>query len=473
MFPRLLFTLASCCSMTIEFAAAEDDGLRSAAALAQKYLDAEGDERRELAEELTEFDNRIDSVLRVLQRKAYETVEAGYLPDESFTVPELVEKHPDDLLFFHIPKSYRPDMPTGLIIFLHGGGGDSGRNFPHYALRPLGDDEDDSECSALGHLFDAAGLVAVGPSAPWNRRSWYRWCLRESDEYLADVILEFKSRFNIDADRVFLLGHSMGGFGAFHHVQRQPDRFAAVIAHAGSWNLGYWPVIRGTKLCFINGVKDAEKRPDGDGWYRWHYTDVAYARETDRILTEQKLDYVYYEHSQGHNLSHGKPYISRFLKDSSELRRDPYFPQIAVATPLGYSHYHAAPVRHNRWLTMNKLTPGKIEFDELVTNDEEDLAFDDWRLEHRKMRREGSALEGELLADNVIEIATQHVAKFTVWLHPKMIDVARPVRIVVNGETRFEDRLAPSLATALDSYTRRRDWGMIYPMKVSLELHDE
>src|SRR5262249_26622190 len=159
------------------------------------------------------------------------------------------------------------------IVFMHGGGAKTERNAPHYSIRPL-DDDDDPECNAMGQIFDEAGFVAVGPSAPWNRRSYYRWCLREADDYLADVLLECKRRFNIDADRVFLLGHSMGGFGAFHHVQRQPDRFAAVISHAGSWDLGYWPVIRGTRFCFINGIKDAEK---GE---RWHYTDIVYARET-------------------------------------------------------------------------------------------------------------------------------------------------------------------------------------------------
>jgi hypothetical protein len=262
----------------------------------------------------------------------------------------------------------------------------------------------------------------------------------------------------------------MGGFGAFHHVQRQPDRFAAVIAHAGSWDLGYWPVIRGTKLCFINGVLDAEKKPDGDGWYRWHYTDIVYARETDRLLTEQKLDYVFYEHPDGHDLCYGKPYIVKFLDEAKDLRRDPYYPHIAVATPLGYGWNYSFPARHNRWLTMNQLTPGKIEFDELTTNDRRGLAFDDWKMEHRKIDREGSALEAKNLGDNTIEVATQHVSRFTVWLHPQMVDVRQPVRVIVDGELSFEDRVLPSLVTALESYERRRDWGLCYPIKIVIDL---
>lgn len=445
--------------------------LAKAHRLSAEYLGTEDDDRRdELAQQLGEYDAISDTVIGRLRQRTHEPVKPGYYPEQNFSEPGLLEQHPDDLLYFHVPKAYRADRPCGLIIFMHGGGARSGRSWPGASIRPLDTDEDDDENSAMGHLFDAAGLIAVGPSAPWNRKSWYRWCLPEADEYLADVILECKHRFNIDADRVILLGHSMGGFGAFHHVQRHPDRFVAVIAHAGSWDLGHWPVIRGTKLCFINGVLDAERKPNGDGWYRWHFTDIAYARETDRLLRKQNLDYVFHEHPAGHDICYGKPYIARFLSASRDLRRDPYAPHIAVATPLGYSRYHSSPVRHNRWLTMNKLSAGKIEFDELVTNDDEDLAFDDWKLEHRKTQREGSALEAKNLGNNTIEVTTQHVTRFTVWLHPKMIDVSRPVRVIVDGETAFEGRVKPSLATALDSYQRRRDWGLIYPMQVVIDL---
>jgi hypothetical protein len=49
-----------------------------------------------------------------------------------------------------------------------------------------------------------------------------------------------------------------------------------------------------------------------------------------------------------------------------------------------------------------------------------------------------------------------------------MVDSAKPVMIVVNGKMRFAERVTPSLATALESYLRRRDWGLIYPMKVTI-----
>jgi hypothetical protein len=67
-------------------------------------------------------------------------------------------------------------------------------------------------------------------------------------------------------------------------------------------------------------------------------------------------------------------------------------------------------------------------------------------------------------------VTTQSVARFTVWLHPRMVDVAKPVTVVVDGKNRFAGKVQPSLITALESYGRRGDWGLIYPIKIAIDL---
>ena len=427
--------------------------------LAIEYLASEHDaDRRKLAAKLAEYDGDLDSVLQSLSTRSFEPVEPGYHPEEHFSVPKLLTKHPDDLLYFTVPKDYREDRSAGLIVFMHGGGNTSSRRAPRYSMNFPDEDEDESD--QLGDLFDASGMVAVGPSAPWDEESSYRWCLPESDDYLADVIHECKSRFNIDSERVFLIGHSMGGFGAYHHIQRQPDRFAGVVVNAGSWSLAHLPAMRGPRLCIVQGVHDAARGQ------RWHYTDIEYARWTDKLLSKEKLDYVYFEHEGEHGKGQGKPYIARFLKSNETLRRDPYFPHVVLASPVGFKRWYCFPVEHNRWLTLNEAVDGKLEYDELIDNDADD--FDDWRLKHRKSRREGASIDAVNRRDNTIVVTTRNVARFTVWLHPKMVDVRKPVTIVVNGRNRFTAKLKPSLATALESYLRRGDWGLIYPMKVEI-----
>jgi S-formylglutathione hydrolase FrmB len=437
----------------------------TATKFAQEWLAARNPaERKRVAAKLDEYAGGFEAVIQILSGRSFKSVKSGYLPEEHFSDSSLRQRHPDDLLYFVVPKSYRPERATGLIVFLHGGGSGTTRKAPRATLDfPTPDSPPDTHRS--GDMFAATGMITVGPSASWDTETAHRWCVADADQYLADVIEECKSRFNIDPDRVFLLGHSMGGFGAFHHVQRTPDRFAAVIANSGSWDRAYWPVIRGTPLCIVQGVHDA--RPG----VRWHYTDIAYGRWTDKLLTADGIEHTYLEHNGYHGISNGRPLIAKYLEAAKDLRRDPYFPHIVLASPVGYGSSYCFPIEHNRWLTLNEATKGDLVYDEMRVHS--DGSFSEWTLEHRTRTHPGSAIEAINRGDNLIEVSTQNVAKLTVWLHPRMIDVAKPVAIVVNGKTRFNGTLTPSLVTALESFERRRDWGLVYPMKVEIPVGRE
>jgi pimeloyl-ACP methyl ester carboxylesterase len=251
-------------SVLLPASRAESLQFEDAVAASRDYLQSnDNEERAELRKRLSAYQGPIEPVLTRLRERTYNRVEPGYHYEKSFSIPALRDKHPDDLLYFNVPPNYSPKQATGLIVFMHGGGATSSRRAPRVFLNYPDERTDESDTNQLGNLFNATGMIAVGPSAPWDEESYYRWCLRESDEYLADVIRECKSRFNIDADRVFLMGHSMGGFGSYHHAWRQPDRFAAIIVHAGSWALGYPQAIRGTPLCIVQGVNDARA---GERW---------------------------------------------------------------------------------------------------------------------------------------------------------------------------------------------------------------
>ncbi len=430
--------------------------------LCRDYLASEDETvRNQFAVKLAEYRGEIQPVLDELSRQSFEPVKTGYLPARHFSVEPLNRKHPEDLLYFTVPKSYQPQQATGLIVFMHGGGKTSSRKAPRVFMNfPEPGDEDSNQ---LGDLFEATGMIAVGPSALWNQNSSARWCVQDSDEYLSDVITECKTRFNIDPDRVFLVGHSMGGFGAYHHAQRQPDRFAAVIVSAGSWSSAYLPMLRGTPLCIIQGVNDA--RP-GE---RWHYTDVEYARWTDKLLAAKQIEHTYFEHEGKHGVRFGREYLAKFLQMSQHFRRDVCYPHVALASPVGYSRTCSFPVKHNRWLTLHEVTKGEIDFDELFTNGSKDFAK--WRLDHRMSKQPGAAIDAVNQGNNSITVTAQNVKRFTLWLHPQMVDFAKPVTLLVNGKTRFKDKVTPSLLTALESYQRRTDWGLVYPAKI--EVIDE
>jgi predicted peptidase len=53
------------------------------------------------------------------------------------------------------------------------------------------------------------------------------------DEVFELIDTKLSKQYKIDADRVYCLGHSMGGAGTFTAVYQHPDRFAAAIPSAG------------------------------------------------------------------------------------------------------------------------------------------------------------------------------------------------------------------------------------------------
>ncbi len=330
--------------------------LDRAVSLLRDYLAAASPpERMAALRQIAAYDGPIDPVIQRLATHTYAAVKPGTLPQQHFTTETLRKKRPDDLLYFLIPQNYRPEQPTGLIVFEHGGGAHTPRRVAGAAFLAPGPRSPDS---ASGDLFAATGMIAVGPSSP-DKPSYRRWCLEESDDYIADVIVECKERFHIDPDRVFLMGHSMGGFGAYQAALRYPDRFAAIVAHSGSWRLGYWPALRGTPLGFVNGVHDA--RPG----VRDHSTDVQYGRLTDQILTRDHLEHTFFEHNGAHAFSEGRKYAFDYLDTMKDRRRDPYYDHIGLASPNGFRESYCYPVKDNRWLTLDKTTPGNIDYDEL------------------------------------------------------------------------------------------------------------
>ncbi len=122
-----------------------------------------------------------------------------------------------------------PDVPAPLIVALHGMGGDA-----NFIVR-----------DRLVDLAEENGYVVVGPMG-YNEVGWYGSPviafgnngpepanLGELSELdVLNVAAIATSEFNIDANRQYLLGHSMGGAGTIFMGQKHADRWAAIAAIA-------------------------------------------------------------------------------------------------------------------------------------------------------------------------------------------------------------------------------------------------
>jgi predicted peptidase len=129
----------------------------------------------------------------------------------------------------YVSSKVRPDAPAPLIVALHGLGGDS-----NFIVR-----------GKLIDLAEEGGYVVVGPMG-YNVSGWYgsplivfgnqqpaRPNLTELSELdVLNVLQIARSQFNVDPDRIYLMGHSMGGAGTIFLGQKHADYFAAIAAIA-------------------------------------------------------------------------------------------------------------------------------------------------------------------------------------------------------------------------------------------------
>lgn len=112
----------------------------------------------------------------------------------------------------HIPRSHgRTREPLPLIMYLHGG-----------SLR--GDDLQKIKTLGLPALVEADAafpFAVVSPLCPAGE-------IWTDTDLLIGILDEVISRHRIDAERVYLTGHSMGGRGTRYLAYKHPERFAAI-----------------------------------------------------------------------------------------------------------------------------------------------------------------------------------------------------------------------------------------------------
>jgi predicted esterase len=110
-----------------------------------------------------------------------------------------------------VPSAYDGSKPLPLMVALHGMGGDENSMFDSYGKELPVDAE-------------KAGFIVVAPKGR-DPASMYRG---SAEQDVLDVMAEVERDYKVDKDRVYLMGHSMGGYGTWSIAIDHPDLFAAL-----------------------------------------------------------------------------------------------------------------------------------------------------------------------------------------------------------------------------------------------------
>jgi hypothetical protein len=304
----------------------------------------------------------------------------------------------------------RPEGGWPLFIALHGGGG---------APKAVNDSQWEhmqryyrDQPSVTGYQY----LALRAPNDTWN--GFY-------DDYVPPLVLNLVRQFllfgDVNPDKVYLLGYSHGGYGAFFIGPKTPDRFAAVHSSAAAPTDGaISPVtLRKTRFTYMVGEKDnAHGRRERCEKFN----------EAVKTLKEQnKGDYpVEMELKAG--FGHGG------LPDRDKVKE--MYPFTRNPAPRRLTWELTDPVlTHFYWLAVPQ--PGK-----------------------------GQYLDAEA-RDNAVRVTTRGVKQFELALDGRLIAWDKPLRVSVDGkEQTLTGR--PSFRTLCQTLAERGDPRLAFSWRVRL-----
>ncbi|MCK4958225.1 MAG: prolyl oligopeptidase family serine peptidase [Planctomycetes bacterium] len=143
------------------------------------------------------------------------------------------------LLF--LPENYdKNEQKWPLIMFLHGAG-ERGNNLELLKIHgPPKIVEADNDFP----------FIVVSPQCP--KDSWWP----AEGELLINLLDSIIEKYDVDPDRVYLTGLSMGGYGTWHLGCTYPDRFAAIVPICGGGQKFLACNLRDVPVWAFHGAKD-------------------------------------------------------------------------------------------------------------------------------------------------------------------------------------------------------------------------
>lgn len=210
----------------------------------------------------------------------------------------------------HVPSTARDTSAAlPLLVVLHGWGGSQNTWFDH---------------TPVVRVAEQYGYIVA---APHGRGSW--WYRSAAEQDVLDTIADVQTRCNVDPDRVYLAGHSMGGWGTWWIGTRHPDVFAAIAPMSG-----FAPSAQLANARHLAPFVIHDSRDD--------VVPVANSRDPVRLLPASGISFQYREETgYGHSsrmIGDNLPRVLDWFNQHTRVRR-PLHVSVVARTPAGGSAY--------------------------------------------------------------------------------------------------------------------------------------
>lgn len=362
-------------------------------------------------------------------------------PDKNFRLsPRTIESGSFKMPYVVLNKAPKSNEKSPLYICMHGGGGNNKVKGPH--AWPVNDREWSTQAQLAAVRYPKHGVFFVPRMADDRTGRWrHDHNVDIFDRIIRHAILEW----NVDPDRVYMLGISQGGYGTDKMLPYMADRFAAGNSMAAG------SLVKVGKFTTCENLRNTPMRTD-IGEKDTMFNRLGLAKELHQRLEEfgQAEPKTYKHHLNIHpGKGHGGWDYGVGPAWLGQFSRNPY-PNtlIWVTTPP-----HKTLRSTFYWLS--------LAGDERTKNA---------RIEAKIDKQQQTVYITTTSFDKEGNTAGLDKCTLSLHLNDKIIDLDKPVKVVLNGESVHSGIAQRSVDSLKATIKAQGDPNYVFPVTLEFEL---
>ena len=337
------------------------------------------------------------------------------------------------IAYLKVPLTYDPTKPAPLIIVGHGGNSSMSADYARSTALDY--------IKAYNLLGKTMGAILVAPA---TERGWSPI----GDSLILSSISRLQRDYNVDPERIYVTGQSMGGHLSWRTALTYGDHYAGFSPMSGGYS--EWAA-NGTLRNLWTTV----------GYNTWGEIEPYDLDKTNVILHDWLTAHKY--NWQGGQVPGEHPIgTSAFPAIADLFTKNP---RNMYRADTWYSARGAMQYTAN-WVvagwpkqTINLARPLMYNLRHWI------------RVTPRPDFMGALTFSGKVLPDNHLDIVAENVRQMKVMLHPMMgLDLTKPVVITVNGKEAFNDVVAPDRKQMLELVREFDDRGRLFHGFVDLTV---
>ena len=320
----------------------------------------------------------------------------------------IIRQDGDSMKLWWTVYGEKPTDGRSLWISLHGGGGTT-------------PEVNDQQWRNQMRLYRPQEGVYVAPRSPLE--AWDMWCQQPIDSMYRVLIRTMIAHYDVNPDKVYLLGYSAGGDGVWRMAPRMADHWAAASMMAGHPGDVRLENLLNTPFMIWCGANDEA--------YNRNKLDRERGVQMDSLQRTCPDGYVHETHimeGKGHWMD----------------RED------AAALPWMAQYKRNAWPKHIIWQQEAVLRPDFY-----------------WLSAPRNELKRGKRVDAEV-KDNTIDIACCDYSSLTLYLSDELVNLKKPVTIKLRGKKVFSGKLKPNEEVYRQTLHQRQDHRFASPYRITI-----